>query len=84
MLAVKKENEEAFLKTQLGTEAEVLLESHFTVTPISLRAEGYTRNYTPVYIDFDPDADKESLKGKILHCKLTGITNGHMIAKPIE
>ncbi len=84
MLAVKKQNEQAFLQTQLDKEVEVLLESHFTVTPISLRAEGYTRNYTPVYIDFAPDADREALRGKLLRCKTVGIQNGHMIAKPIE
>ncbi len=84
MLLVKQENEQAFLSSQLGLTSEVLLESHFTVTPISLRAEGYTRNYTPVYVDFPPETSKDNLKGKQVLCKMTGITNGHMIAKPIE
>ncbi len=83
MLLVKKENEQAFLQTQLGWISEVLLESHFTVTQESLRAEGYTRNYTPVYIDFPPDSDKASLRGQVLRCEMTGIEDGHMIAKPI-
>lgn len=84
MFAVKHENEQAFLQTQVGKRAEVLIESHFTATPISLRAEGYTRNYTPVYVDFDPETDPKLLRGRILAVTLTGVTDGHMIAMPME
>ncbi len=84
MLTVKHENEQAFLETQVGTVGQVLLESHFIETPVSLRAEGYTCNYTPVYIDFSPDTDKDTLKGRILTCKLTGIANGHAIGVPVN
>jgi threonylcarbamoyladenosine tRNA methylthiotransferase MtaB len=85
MLAVKKRAEQAFLETQRGKFAEVLLESHITVQEEtnSLRAEGYTRNYTPVYVEFSNQAlpNRSALRGKILQVQLTGIENGHMVAK---
>ncbi len=84
MLAVKKENEANFLLTQLGKTAEVLLESHFTEAAGLLRAEGYTRNYTPVYVDFPADTDPNTLRGKIVTVRLNDIFMGHMVAASIE
>lgn len=84
MLAVKKQNEANFMRTQLQTTAEVLLESHFTATATALRAEGYTRNYTPVVMDFPVDTDPDTLRGRILTVRLEELGLGHLIAVPMN
>ncbi|MEG1449129.1 MAG: tRNA (N(6)-L-threonylcarbamoyladenosine(37)-C(2))-methylthiotransferase MtaB [Oscillospiraceae bacterium] len=62
MLSAAEETREAFLKTQVGLEEEVLVE-----TPIGENLyEGYTKNYTPVRFFCE-----ENFEGKIVKIKIT-------------
>lgn len=65
----------AFLQKQIGLVEEVLFEQQKQPGVW----EGYTRNYTPVYL-----ASGTSLAGRILHVRLTGLAGDGCAAQAVE
>lgn len=59
-----------FLLGQLGRVEEVLVET--TRSPLGF--EGFTKNYTPVYVDCDP-----ALCGRVVKVRLEAVLEGHCI-----
>ncbi len=84
MLACKAELEDAFLRSQIGKKAEIILESHVTAQGGSFYAEGYTRNYTPVYLKGESEKELAALRGRLLLVELVGERDGRAAAKLIE
>lgn len=70
MIAAMEEVRRAFLMGQLGRTEEVLVET--TKTPLGY--EGFTKNYTPVYLDC-----AEELCGTICKMRLEAVLDGHCI-----
>ncbi len=84
MLACKAALEETFLQSQIGKRAEVLLESHITAQGETFCAEGYTRNYTPVYLTGESKEALAALRGKLLLVELAEGKDGRVAAKLIS
>ena len=70
MIQAAEESRKAFLVGQLGRTEEVLVET----THSALGYEGFTKNYTPVYVDCPPE-----MCGQIVHVRLDAVLEGHCI-----
>ena len=70
MIAAMDEVRSAFLLSQLGRTEEVLVET--THSPLGY--EGFTKNYTPVYLDC-----AEKLCGTICKMRLEAVLDGHCV-----
>ncbi len=70
MIAAMEEVRSAFLMSQLGRTEEVLVET--TRSPLGY--EGFTKNYTPVYLNC-----AESLCGTICKMRLEAVLDGHCV-----
>ncbi len=64
-----------FLQQQLGRVEEVLVET----TPSHLGFEGFTKNYTPVYVDCEP-----AFCGQIVKVRLEAVLEGHCIGTLVK
>ncbi len=70
MIAAAEESRQEFLRRQLGRVEEVLVET----THAPLGYEGFTKNYTPVYVSCGPEAC-----GKVCKVRLEAVLDGHCI-----
>ena len=68
MIEATEEVRRAFLMSQLGRTEEVLVET--THSPLGY--EGFTKNYTPVYVNCGPEAC-----GKVCKVRLEAVLEGH-------
>lgn len=74
MAVVADKTRQIFLKSQIGKTEEVLIETRNK----NGKYEGYTMNYTLVYVNTD-----ESSIGKVIDVKITDSTNDYCIGEPI-
>ncbi len=70
MIRLTDQTRKEFLLGQLGRVEEVLVET--TLSPLGY--EGFTKNYTPVYVDCSPD-----LCGQIVRVRLEAVLDDHCI-----
>ncbi len=75
MLAAAAEMRKSFLLSQLGKTEEVLIET--TRSPLGF--EGFTKNYTPVYVDCP-----ENLCGTIQKIRLDAVLEEHCVGSIID
>lgn len=76
MSMIEEELHEEFLQSQVGKVCSVLFEN----TQTEFGTQGYTKNYTPVYVNAK---DLGSISGKILNVMITQVESHHCIGKII-